>query len=77
MLRHDPFSDPPPSLQAEYEYASANLMVRFLLQRYGEATYWRLVSTMKQLISNDRAYAQVLGLTPSQFYDSWRAQADC
>jgi hypothetical protein len=77
MLRHDPFSDPPPSLQAEYEYASANLMVRFLLQRYGEATYWRLVSMMKQLISNDRAYAEVLGLTPSQFYDSWRAQADC
>ena len=48
-------------------------MTVYLFDRYGEDAYWNLVRTMKQVISNDRAYQPVLGIGPDAFYDRWRA----
>ncbi len=75
LFRHDPLAEPPPTTQAEYEYAAANLMTLYLFDRYGEDAYWNLLRTMKQVISNDRAYQPVLGIGPDAFYDRWRADA--
>lgn len=80
-LSRGPEVDPEPDPLGRY-FAFAQTVAEYLLERYGTATYWKLlegfsIAPLRGADGHEAAqseiYLRVLGISPDQFRDDWAA----
>jgi hypothetical protein len=63
------------TLDAEKQYAAANIMVEYLFTTYGTKRYWDLYDGVTRVADDDVLFRGVLGVDQATFYSEWLAWA--